>query len=204
FSTITYGSVPQTPPAPENVVLDEITETLLNLSWNMPAINDLDHFNIYSAINDENFELLTETIGVEFIYEFDNIPFTTYKFYITAINQQGMESDPSETVEYTTVDADGNIIPVTTQLNGNYPNPFNPTTSISFSVAQTSSFVNVEIFNIKGQRVKQLVNEILSTGNHVTVWNGKDDNNKQAASGIYFYKMKTGEFQQSKKMLLLK
>ncbi|MBT5420835.1 MAG: T9SS type A sorting domain-containing protein [Candidatus Cloacimonetes bacterium] len=204
FSTITYGSVPQTPPAPENVVLDEITETLLNISWSMPAINDLNHFNIYSAINDENFELLTETIGVEFIYEFDNIPFTTYKFYITAINQQGMESDPSETVEYTTVDADGNIIPVTTQLNGNYPNPFNPTTSISFSVAQTSSFVNVEIFNIKGQRVKQLVNEILSTGNHVTVWNGKDDNNKQAASGIYFYKMKTGEFQQSKKMLLLK
>ncbi len=204
FGTITYGSVPETPPAPENVTLEEIAATLLDLSWDMPAINDLNHFNIYSAINDENFELLDETIGVEYIYEFDNIPLTTYKFYITTVNQQGMESDPSEIAEYTTVDADGNTIPLITKLNGNYPNPFNPETTISFSVAQTSSFVSVEIFNIKGQKVKQLVNEILPAGKHIAVWNGKDNNNKQVASGIYFYQMKTGNIQQSKKMLLLK
>jgi len=89
-------------------------------------------------------------------------------------------------------------------LIGNYPNPFNPETTISFSVAQTSSLVNVEIFNIKGQKVKQLVNEILPAGRHIAVWNGKDDNGKQAASGIYFYQMKSGDYQKSSKMLLLK
>jgi len=89
-------------------------------------------------------------------------------------------------------------------LIGNYPNPFNPETTISFSVAQTSSLVNVEIFNIKGQKVKQLVNEILPAGRHIAVWNGKDDNGKQATSGIYFYQMKSGDYQKSRKILLLK
>ncbi|MCK5052190.1 MAG: T9SS type A sorting domain-containing protein [Candidatus Cloacimonetes bacterium] len=204
FGTITYGSIPQTPPAPENVTLEYIEDYLLDLSWNMPAINDFDHFNIYLAVNDDNFDLLDETIGVEYFYEYEYIPATTYKFYITTVNQQGMESDASEIVEYLTVGTDGDLIPTITKLNSNYPNPFNPTTTISFSVAQTSSFVNVEIFNIKGQKVRQLVNEILPTGRHIAVWNGKDNNGKQAASGIYFYKMKSGDYQQSKKMLLLK
>ena len=86
----------------------------------------------------------------------------------------------------------------------NYPNPFNPTTTISFSVAQTSSFVNVEIYNIKGQKVKQLVNEVLPAGKHIAVWNGKDDNGKPAASGIYFYHIKAGNFIKTKKMILLR
>ncbi len=204
FGIITYGAVPQTPPAPENVTLEYIQDYLLDLSWDMPAINDFDHFNIFLAVNDDNFELLDETIGTEYIYEYEYIPATTYKFYITTVNQQEMESDASGIVEYLTVDADGNLIPTITKLNGNYPNPFNPTTTISFSVAQTSSFVNVDIFNIKGQKVKQLVNEVLPAGKHIAVWNGKDDNGKQAATGIYFYKMKSGDYQKSRKMLLLK
>ncbi len=204
FGTITYGAVPETPPAPENVTLEWIDDPLLDLSWDMPPINDLDHFNIYLAVNDDNFELFDETIGTQYIYEYEYIPYTTYKFYITTVNQQEMESDASEIVEYTTVDADGDLVPSVTELYGNYPNPFNPTTTISFSVAQTSSLVNVKIYNIKGQKVKQLVNEILPAGKHTVIWNGKDSNGKQAASGIYFYKLKSGDFEKSRKMLLLK
>ena len=205
FGTITYGTVPQTPPAPENVTLEEIGgEGLLDLSWDMPSMNDFDHFNIYFAIDDDDFELIDETIGIEYIYEYENIPATTYKFYLTTVNQQEMESDPSEIVEFLTVEADGNIIPISTKLIGNYPNPFNPETTISFSVTQTSSFVNLEIFNIKGQKVKQLVNENLPAGRHIAVWNGVDDNEKQVASGVYFYRMKSGDYQKSRKMLLLK
>ncbi|MCD6177263.1 MAG: T9SS type A sorting domain-containing protein, partial [Candidatus Cloacimonetes bacterium] len=207
FGTITYGSVPETPPAPENVTLEgdsHFGELIFTLNWDMPPINDLDYFNIYFALDEGEFEPIDETIGTQYIYEHEYIPTTTYRFYVTTVNQYEMESDPSEIVEYYSVNADENIIPVTTELNGNYPNPFNPTTTISFSVAQTSSFVNVEIFNIKGQKVKQLVNEILPAGKHIAVWNGKDNNGKQTASGIYFYKMKSGDYQQSKKMLLLK
>lgn len=86
----------------------------------------------------------------------------------------------------------------------NYPNPFNPETMISFSVEQTSSFVTLEIFNIKGQKVKKLIDEILPTGNHTVVWNGEDENGNTVSSGIYFYKMKAGQYTLTKKMILLK
>ena len=102
------------------------------------------------------------------------------------------------------VNAEQEILPVVTELQGNYPNPFNPTTTISFAVAQTSLFVNIEVFNIKGQKVKKLANEILPAGNHTVVWNGEDENGKSVSSGVYFYKMKNGNYLSSKKMILLK
>ncbi|MCK4654018.1 MAG: T9SS type A sorting domain-containing protein [Candidatus Cloacimonetes bacterium] len=87
----------------------------------------------------------------------------------------------------------------------NYPNPFNPTTTISFSVTQTSSFVTLEIYNIKGQKVKTLVNEVLPAGEHSVGWDGKDENNKPVSSGVYFYKLKVNDKTiDTKKCLLLK
>ncbi|MCF7793913.1 MAG: carboxypeptidase regulatory-like domain-containing protein [Candidatus Cloacimonetes bacterium] len=87
----------------------------------------------------------------------------------------------------------------------NYPNPFNPTTTISFNVAQTSSFVTLEIFNIKGQKVKTLLNSLLSAGHFECIWNGKDSNNKRVSTGEYFAKLKIdGEEVEVKKMLLMK
>ena len=85
----------------------------------------------------------------------------------------------------------------------NYPNPFNPETTISFSVTQTSPFVTLEIFNLKGQKVKTLINAIIPKGFHRTVWNGTDENGKPVSSGIYFYKMKTGKYVSTKRMILL-
>jgi flagellar hook assembly protein FlgD len=97
-------------------------------------------------------------------------------------------------------------------LYQNYPNPFNPITTISFSVTQNavsgsdgSSFVTLEIYNLKGQKVKTLVNEVLPAGEHSVVWDGKNTNNKSAASGIYFYDLKVGKKSlATKKCLLLK
>ncbi|MCK4653512.1 MAG: right-handed parallel beta-helix repeat-containing protein [Candidatus Cloacimonetes bacterium] len=97
------------------------------------------------------------------------------------------------------------IIPLINKLYGNYPNPFNPETTISFSVAQTSSFVILDIFNIKGQKVKTLVNEALPAGEHSVVWDGKDEKGKNVSSGIYFYKLNNdGKTIASRKCLLLK
>ncbi|MCK4695612.1 MAG: T9SS type A sorting domain-containing protein [Candidatus Cloacimonetes bacterium] len=89
----------------------------------------------------------------------------------------------------------------------NFPNPFNPETTISFDIAQTSSFVTLVIYNIKGQKVKTLINDSasqLSAGQHSVTWNGTDDNNKPVSSGIYFCKLKAGDFQKVKKMVLIK
>ncbi len=86
----------------------------------------------------------------------------------------------------------------------NYPNPFNPTTTISFSVTQTSSFVNLEIYNMKGQKIKELEIRNLRLGMNSVNWNGSDNNDQPVSSGIYFYKLVSGDQEQTKKMLLLK
>ncbi|MCK5051400.1 MAG: T9SS type A sorting domain-containing protein [Candidatus Cloacimonetes bacterium] len=103
------------------------------------------------------------------------------------------------------VDVEDNVIIQTSEvfLHQNYPNPFNPTTTISYSLKENSK-VSLNIYNIKGQKVKTLVNEELTTGQHSVVWNGTDENNKTVSSGIYFYKLKTNNFEKAKKMILMK
>jgi len=85
----------------------------------------------------------------------------------------------------------------------NYPNPFNPETIIEYSIPQDSK-VELKIYNIKGQKVKQLVGNQLSAGQHSVVWDGRDDNKQPVGSGIYLYKLKTGNFQRVRKMILMK
>jgi len=101
------------------------------------------------------------------------------------------------------VNTDENLIPLITKLNQNYPNPFNPTTTINYSLRENSK-VTLNIYNIKGQKVKQLVSDQLPAGQHSVVWNGKDENKKPVSSGIYFYKLKTGDFEKTRKMILMK
>jgi len=86
----------------------------------------------------------------------------------------------------------------------NYPNPFNPTTSINFSI-QNDSKINLSIYNIKGQMIKSLLNDQITSGEHSIVWNGDDDYNKPVSSGIYFYKLNVNDKTEAmKKCLLLK
>ena len=101
------------------------------------------------------------------------------------------------------VESDNELIPISTELIGNYPNPFNPTTTISYQLPENSE-VTLSIYNIKGQKVTTLVNEKLEAGNHSAVWNGRDSNGNQVGSGIYFYKLRVGNYQKVKKMLLMK
>lgn len=98
---------------------------------------------------------------------------------------------------------DDQITPAITALKGNYPNPFNPTTTIHYSL-KTDSPVQIEIYNLLGQKVKTLVNGAKKSGNHSIVWNGKDDAGRNAGSGIYFYKMTAGKYSASHKMVLMK
>jgi len=92
---------------------------------------------------------------------------------------------------------------VATALNSNFPNPFNPETTISFSVKGTNP-VTVEVYNTKGQKVKTLVDETKAEGHYQAKWDGTDDNGQKVTSGVYFYRMKSGKFTSSRKMILLK
>ena len=98
-----------------------------------------------------------------------------------------------------------NQLPGTDYQLTNYPNPFNPTTTISFSLNnENTEDTELMIYNIKGQKIKTLVNELLPAGEHSIVWNGDDELGEPVSSGIYFYKLKTDKFSRTKKMILLK
>ncbi|MDO9576582.1 MAG: right-handed parallel beta-helix repeat-containing protein [Candidatus Cloacimonadales bacterium] len=106
------------------------------------------------------------------------------------------------------VNADIPVALLTFTLDQNFPNPFNPDTKIQFSIPFDSK-VELAVYNIKGQKVKQLASDQFSAGQHSVVWNGKDENGKQSASGIYFYKVKSEvdgktKFEKTRKMMLLK
>ncbi len=98
--------------------------------------------------------------------------------------------------------ADG-ISPLITELGANYPNPFNPTTTISFSLKKSGP-VNIDIYNILGQKVKTLHSGETPAGIYNLTWNGKDDNHQNVASGMYFYKMQSREYTNTRKMILMK
>ncbi|MCL2062936.1 MAG: S8 family serine peptidase [Candidatus Cloacimonetes bacterium] len=96
-----------------------------------------------------------------------------------------------------------NTIPLETRLLSNFPNPFNPITNISFDLA-VESIVSIDIFNIRGQRIRTLTNEFFLAGSHSIDWHGTDENGREVASGVYFYQMRTEGFSQVRRMMLLK
>ena len=89
------------------------------------------------------------------------------------------------------------------ELFQNYPNPFNPQSKIRYYLPK-ATWVTLTIHNVLGQRVRTLVDEYQNAGAKTLLWDGKDDHLKEVASGIYFYRLKTGEFNQTKKMVLIK
>lgn len=95
------------------------------------------------------------------------------------------------------------LYPLIYELAQNFPNPFNPSTYIDFSLP-SPGFTSLEVYNILGQKVKTLVNRDMAAGRYNVVWNGDNENGVQVASGVYFYRLKHGDFSGYKKMLLLK
>ncbi|HWR83909.1 MAG TPA: T9SS type A sorting domain-containing protein [Candidatus Deferrimicrobium sp.] len=100
-------------------------------------------------------------------------------------------------------DPDDPQLPDRFSVAQNYPNPFNPTTTIEYSLP-TRSQVTITIYNILGQVVTTLVNTQQPAGTHRVTWEGRDSNNRPVATGLYFYRIKTGEHVATRKMLLLK
>jgi hypothetical protein len=90
-----------------------------------------------------------------------------------------------------------------TALENNYPNPFNPSTTIRFSLKEDTN-IELSVFNVKGQKVKTLKKGNLTKGVHAVIWNGKDTNNNTCASGVYFYRLNVGNKTFNKKMLMIK
>jgi len=107
-----------------------------------------------------------------------------------------LESDPSSTADQTSV-------PVILTMDQNFPNPFNPKTNISFSLPLAQA-ARINIYNLKGQLVKKLLDAKLPAGTNTISWDGRDDNGKPVSSGIYSYRLQSGGINITRKMMLMK
>ncbi|HSG27911.1 MAG TPA: FlgD immunoglobulin-like domain containing protein, partial [Candidatus Krumholzibacterium sp.] len=85
----------------------------------------------------------------------------------------------------------------------NVPNPFNPSTEISYFLPQAES-VSLDIFDVAGRRIKTLANGIMREGDHRVEWDGRDNNGSRVASGVYFYRLRAGKDTLTRKMVLLR
>ncbi|KPJ49001.1 MAG: hypothetical protein AMJ41_03770, partial [candidate division Zixibacteria bacterium DG_27] len=95
-------------------------------------------------------------------------------------------------------------IPLEFNLAQNYPNPFNARTEIDFALKE-AGYTTLKIYNLKGQEVKTLLEAEMLPGKHRTIWEGKDNSDRPASSGIYFYGLTCGEsYADVKRMVLLK
>lgn len=134
------------------------------------------------------------------------------KFYVIDVKRPAQEIEyacymgswnRSGNIYQATPNADPSTPGVQTELMGNYPNPFNPETTIRFNL-QASGPVSLNIYNSRGQLVRSLVNSQLSSGAHSIVWNGLDETGRGVSSGIYYYRMQAGSYTHTRKMVLVK
>jgi len=191
------------------------------------SINDEDELGIFdgelcvgsAVIEDELISLIASTddltteeidgftVGNEMSFRFwDSIENIEIELTVTEISGDETFTSLGTSVVELHANTTGNnneLIPTVTKLGSNYPNPFNPETTINFSMKE-SGHVTLEIYNIKGQRVRTLINEFRAAGYHKVVWDGTDDKRNPVSSGIYFYKLKTDNFEKTKKMILMK
>jgi hypothetical protein len=157
------------------------------------------------------FELTTDTTGTSLILDSTLTDTTklvgglphpiTYYWHVRAKNEIGWGIF-SVWFKFTTIGTSnitGNSeLPKEFRLYNNYPNPFNPTTKIKFDIPK-SSYVKLIIYDVLGREITTLVNEKLNAGRYEVDWNGSG-----YPSGVYFYKLRTDEFTDVKKMVLLK
>jgi len=99
----------------------------------------------------------------------------------------------------TAVEDDFSQVPVGFALEQNYPNPFNPQTTIRYQLPKAAHVV-LKIYNLSGQEVRTLVNARQPAGVNAVVWDGRDEFGKEVSSGVYIYRLQTGESVQSRKM----
>jgi hypothetical protein len=189
YGTITYGATDEIPTAPDEVNISWTSETpvVVTLDWTQPAINDFDHFNVYYAIENGNWELLSETIGTQLFYMPENTLYT--EFYITTVDQAQQESVPSETVIF---DFTSSITePHSLSTLSVFPNPSSHQVNIAVDLPDSGEYM-LRIYRSDGTLVHTLYSGHLDAGKNVFAWNVTNDTYQPVTDGIYFLNI-TGE-----------
>jgi hypothetical protein len=169
------------------------------LNWNVDVRPGLQGFNIYKSRRQHedfvriNAELISAHEGNTYT-DGDVEPGSTYWYCIGAVYADGEWMSATERIAIPT------LSPV---LRQNIPNPFNPTTSISFTVPARSR-VRLDVYDVEGRHVKTLFDDMIEAGTRSARWDGTNERGDQVGSGVYFYQLRTAETLLTRKMVLLK
>jgi hypothetical protein len=175
----------------------------VELAWDKNVENDFQYYAIYRS-TDANFtadsmKVATYTTTENVYNDIDVIQGVTYYYLVTAVDYAGNNSEVSQKVFALVTDVETGVeIPTVYELGQNYPNPFNPSTVIKFSIPN-SGLVSLKVFNILGQEVVTLVNEIKPIGIYEVAFDASN-----LTTGLYIYRIESGDFTATKKMMLIK
>jgi len=200
-------------PVPDSITATDTMENRIIITWHGVSHPNLVGYNIYRSRWESGSyrKLNSAPVSGESYIDSTTIDTSIYWYYVTAAyadganwNVESFISDKDSGKRRGIVGIDnGTAVPQEFFLAQNYPNPFNPTTTISYGLPQ-DCHVKLDIFNIMGQKTITLIDANQSAGVKKVIWDGKDQNGKQVASGMYFYRLKAGEKEIVRKMSLIK
>jgi len=187
----------------DEVVIEEVVYPPFNLhvspvtglfTWETNYTEDT-YFNVFL-----DGEFLGFTSNTNWLFE-DLIQGLVYEAAVQTVYEDNMSAINEIPFYYV---GTGNIEDVIeASILGNYPNPFNPATRIAYYLPAQQK-VNISIYNVKGEKVCRLVDEVKAAGSHTTLWDGEDEDNNGCSSGVFYIRLQTETFSENKKILLLK
>jgi hypothetical protein len=219
FSEFAIGSETGDNPLPVELqdFYAEVVHGGIELHWITASELDNAGFKVYRKDGDlpgfQNLEGLIQGAGTtsepqEYSFTDNNVqPDVLYTYQIADV-EEGTNKEtlhPAITIMATKEALQAKEIPEAFALHANYPNPFNPTTTIEFDVpVGTYNYTSLRIYDVSGKLVKTLIDEPMEPGYHSVIWDGKDDDGKSVNSGVYIYKMTTESYHKTRRCILLK
>jgi hypothetical protein len=207
---ISYEYQDLSPEKPDTLMIAVANDSVF-LSWLPNDEADISCYNLYRDTQPD-FPLIIPYENITFpestFIDTELNPDTTYYYKLTAVDLNNHESEPSNEVstDITYVVDDFNpTIPKGIELLQNFPNPFNHATFIVYKINSSKpEHVNLAIYNVIGQKVKTIIDEVKPAGTYDYLWEAKDDNNRPVSSGTYFLILQKGSETKRTKMILMK
>lgn len=190
------------PGVPEGI-LAYYEEDGVSLEWIDAPEADFQHFCIYRGSDPEFVPSAANLVYQTATSAWTDPSINPWDYYykITSVDHSGNESEAGAPGNVSGVQNYG--VPERTALLGAVPNPFNPSTKLSFEMA-TAGHARLKVYDPAGRLVATLVDELRDVGKHEVIWSGRDNSDRMSAAGVYLYRLEVGSFSQTKRIVLVK